>query len=38
MVIPFAWALQHALAYCVHLNAEPISCADGTLASAVVGH
>ncbi len=30
MVITFAGALQQASAYCVHLNAELFSCADGT--------
>ncbi len=31
MVITFAGALQQASAYCVHLNAELFSCADGSL-------
>ncbi len=30
MVITFAGALQQASAYCVYLNAELFSCADGT--------
>ncbi len=30
MVITFARALQQASAYCMHLNAELLSCADGT--------
>ncbi len=37
MVITFAGALQQALAYWVHLNAELFSCADGTLYAAA-GH
>ncbi len=36
-VITFAGALRQASAYCVYLNAEHFSCADGTL-SAVAGH
>ncbi len=31
MVITFSGALRQALAYCVHLNIELFSCADGTL-------
>ncbi len=31
IVIAFAGALREALAYCVHLNTELFSCADGTL-------
>ncbi len=37
MVIMFAGALRHALVYCVHLNAELFSCADGTLTAAAAG-
>ncbi len=31
MVITFAGALQQDTAYCVHLNTELFSCADGSL-------
>ncbi len=34
MVNTFAGALRQALAYCMHLNAELFSCADGTHAAA----
>ncbi len=37
MVITFAGALRQALAYCVYLNAEVFSCADGT-HTAAAGH
>ncbi len=37
MVITFAGALRQDLAYCVHLNSELFSCADGTHAAAA-GH
>ncbi len=37
MVITFAGALQQALTYCVHLNAELFSCADDMLSTAA-GH
>ncbi len=33
MVITFASALWQTLAYCMHLNAELISYADGTHAA-----
>ncbi len=34
MVITFGGALQQASAYCVYLNKELFSCADGTLSAA----
>ncbi len=34
MVITFAVALWQALASCMHLNTELVSCADGTLTAA----